>query len=92
MTQRSEISPADPQLLVDARGDGEWIVSAPAPDGALHVYRLGPADWLVSEVGHDSEGRGCDLGQALDALSAGAATPAWWQAVPALIDGCDRSG
>jgi hypothetical protein len=36
-----------------------------------------PSDWLVSEVGRDSEGRGGDLSRALAALSAGAALVVW---------------
>lgn len=80
----------DPQLLLDARGAGEWIVSAQAGGPALHVYRLGEADWLVSVVGRGSEGRGRSLAHALGALAASVAALDWWSAVPALIDEGER--
>lgn len=89
-TAESALSESDPQVLIDARGSGEWIVSAPAGGGpALHVYRLGEADWLVSVVGRGDEGRGRTLHQALEALAAALPAPEgseWWAAVPALID------
>jgi hypothetical protein len=72
--------------VVDERGPGEWIVAVPGHERPLHVYRLGPADWLVSEVGRDSEGRGDDLGRALAALSAGAALVVWGRLVADALD------
>lgn len=86
----SESPAGDPQVLLDARGSGEWIVSAADGGPAVHVYRLGEADWLVSVVGQGSEGRGRSLRQALCALAAGVAAPPWWAAVPALIDDSER--
>jgi sarcosine oxidase gamma subunit len=68
----------DQRVVVDVRGPGEWIVHSPAGGRSLHVYRLAPADWLVSEVGRGSEGRGTDLRQALATLSAGVPPPEWW--------------
>jgi hypothetical protein len=67
-----------PLIVVDARGPGEWIVSLRGGDRSLHVYRLAPADWLVSEVGRANEGRGIDLRQAIAALSPGVPSPDWW--------------
>ncbi len=77
----------DQRLLIEVRGRGEWIVDSPAGGRSLHVYRLAPSDWLVSEVGRDSEGRGSDLRQALAALSAGVSAPDWWEL---LVDTLDR--
>lgn len=75
----------DPQIHIELRGAGEWIVSAHAQGQALHIYSLSPGDWLVSEVGKGSEGRGSSLGEALRALAAGARAPEWWQLIePAL--------
>ncbi len=71
----------DPRgLSVETRGPGEWIVGA--GDGRpLHVYRLASGDWLVSEVGRASEGRGVDLARALSALSAVGEPSGWWSTV-----------
>jgi hypothetical protein len=77
----------DQRVVVDVRGPSEWIVGVPAGGRSLHVYRLAPADWLVSEVGRGSEGRGADLKQALAALSAGASYPEWWEAVAGALEG-----
>lgn len=78
--------PVDLELAVEARGAGEWIVSAPDRSGALHVYRLGPGDWLVSEVGQENEGRGRRLEGALAMLS----SPDWpaerWPAIAAALE------
>jgi hypothetical protein len=52
----------------------------------LHVYRLAPTDWLVSEVGRGSEGRGRNLRQALAALSAGVSSPDWWDLAVGVLD------
>lgn len=50
----------------------------PADVRSLHVYRLAAADWLVSEVGRTTEGRGSDLRRALADLSARVPGPGWW--------------
>jgi hypothetical protein len=70
-------------------GRGEWVVGACAGGPSLHVYRLGRADWLVSEVGCDTEGRGLDLERALAALSARVGAPDWWNAVAESFIGGD---
>jgi hypothetical protein len=86
MCPQTQLPSLDQQVLVDARGPGEWIVGVPAGTRSLHVYRLTPADWLVSEVGRGSEGRGTDLGQALAALSAVvSSSPDWWEAVAGTL-------
>jgi hypothetical protein len=71
----------DERVLVDARGPGEWIVFSPEGGRSLHVYRLEPCDWLVSEVGVGNEGRGRDLQRALRMLATAGAPPDWWDAV-----------
>jgi hypothetical protein len=71
---------------VEARGGGEWIVAAGGCARPLHVYRLGPGDWLVSEVGRGNEGRGGDLEQALAALSAEVSPAGWWQSVAGSLN------
>jgi hypothetical protein len=73
-------------IAVDVRGPGEWIVGMPAGERSLHVYRLAPDDWLVSEVGYRNEGRATDLEQAIVALSAGGSAPDWWSLVPGMLD------
>lgn len=73
-------SSLDQRVSVEVRAPAEWIVTLPASSRSLHIYRLGPADWLVSEVGRASEGRGADLKQALVRLGAGVA-PDWWDLV-----------
>jgi hypothetical protein len=75
-----ELLALDPHVLVDASTPDEWIVAIVGQRRSLHVYRLGAADWLVSEVGRDNEGRGASLGQALSALCADQPTPDWWGA------------
>ncbi len=75
------------RIVIEVSGKGEWIVDGPAGSRSLHVYRLAGADWLVSEVGRDSEGRGSDLERALAALSAGVSAPDWWEL---LLDTLDR--
>jgi len=77
----------DEQVDLEPRGAGEWIARPPEDGPALHIYELAPADWLVSEVGQTSEGRGSDVGSALAALARGGSTPAWWQAVVKALDG-----
>ncbi len=76
------------RVVIDVRGPGEWIVDTPAGGRSLHVYRLAPADWLVSEVGCGNEGRGRDLEQALAALSAEiSSSPEWWDLLADMLDG-----
>ena len=53
---------------------------------ALHIYRLAPSDWLVSEVGRGNESRGPALADALAALAAGGVTLAWWRDVVTALD------
>lgn len=74
----------DGQPVVEVQGPAEWIVRAPH-GRSLHVYRLAPADWLVSEVGRSSEGRGTGLEQALAALSARVSPADWWVVVAQLL-------
>jgi hypothetical protein len=73
--------PLDHEVLIEVRGSGEWIVGVPGCKQPLHLYQLGPADWLASEVGRSNEGRGGDLRQALAALSAEVAAADWWRVV-----------
>lgn len=77
----------DQRILIEVRERGEWIAESAPRDRALHIYRLGGADWLVSEVGRDSEGRGSTLKAALAALSLGVSAPDWWEL---LLDPLDR--
>jgi hypothetical protein len=87
----TQLPSSDETFLVDVRGQGEWIVGVPAEGRSLHVYRLAPADWLVSEVGRGSEGRGTDLRQALAALAAGVPSPDWWEVLAAALEGDEES-
>lgn len=87
MYRQTQRPPLNDSVLVDMRGPGEWVVGAPAGGRALHVYKLGRADWLVSEVGRDTEGRGPDLRRALAALFAGVRAPEWLNAVAASLNG-----
>jgi hypothetical protein len=57
--------PLDHEVLIEVRGSG--IVGVPGCQQPLHVYQLGPADWLASEVGRSNEGRGRNLRQAIAA-------------------------
>jgi hypothetical protein len=82
----AQLSTVDQSVLVEARGPAEWIVDAPAGGRSLHVYRLASTDWLVSEVGRGSEGRGSDLPEALAALSAGVSSPEWWDLVTEALN------
>ena len=76
----------EPQgLVVEARGRDEWIVGPRPSQRALHVYRLEPSGWLVSEVGQPNEGRGTSLAEALAALAGGSAIPEWWRLVERAI-------
>ena len=84
LTSKSQI-PADAELAVDARGSGEWIVAIPDEARSLHVYRLAPGDWLVSEVGRSSEGRGRDLREALTKLSGRPQLPGSLEALAATL-------
>jgi len=80
MDRRSQPAASSAQpVLVEACAPGEWIVSLTAGERPLHVFRLTPWDWLVSEVGRGNEGRGPDLPTAIAAPSAAAASaPGWW--------------
>jgi hypothetical protein len=78
--------PVDEAIPIEPRGPGEWIVVAPRGERSLHVYRLAPADWLVSEVGCGTEGQGRRLGDALTALAAGRSRPVWWELAAATLD------
>ncbi len=62
-------------------------MQAPAGRASLHVYRLARRDWLVSEVGRGSEGRGASLPQALRALSAAVPPADWWEAAADMLSG-----
>ncbi|HUH80868.1 MAG TPA: hypothetical protein VLZ06_06030 [Solirubrobacteraceae bacterium] len=75
------------QVDLEARGAGEWIARPPGDGAALHIYELAATDWLVSEVGQTSEGRGSDVRSALAALARGRSAPAWWQGVVETLDG-----
>jgi hypothetical protein len=75
------LSSTDDQVVIEPQGAGEWIASGPPGGRALHVYRLAARDWLVSEVGRGSEGRGADLPAALAALAARVRPGAWWDGV-----------
>jgi hypothetical protein len=74
------------RLVIDVRGPGEWIVGTPAGGRSLHVYRLARADWLVSEVGRGTEGRGEDLRRALAALPTDACSPDWRDLLADALD------
>jgi len=87
MVDRPQFPSPDQSVAVDVCGPGEWIVGVPGGERSLHLYRLAPGDWLVSEVGHGSEGRATDLKQAIVALSAGGSSPEWWSLVPEALDG-----
>lgn len=87
MSWQAHLPSLEQRLVVDVPGPGEWIVRVPAGGRSLHVYRLAPGDWLVSEVGRRSEGRGTDLREALARLSAGAPSPDWWNLVAVALDG-----
>jgi hypothetical protein len=82
----------DQRIVVEVRSPDEWIIGIPAGGRSLHVYRVAPADWLVSEVGRGNEGRGVDVEQALAELSAGGSAPAWWSSVPAALDDREQPG
>jgi hypothetical protein len=75
----------DWRLVLERRGSDEWIVRTATSGRHLHVYRVSNGDWLVSEVGRDSEGRGRDLTHALAALASEGMRPNWWDAVPAAL-------
>jgi len=73
-------------VVVDVRAQGEWIVGAPTGERRLHIYRMAPDDWLVSEVGCRNEGRGLDLAGALTALARNGVPRDWWGLVPAALE------
>ncbi len=85
MRLQPDFSESDQRVVVDTRGDDEWIAGLAKGARSLHIYRLGAGEWLVSEVGRDNEGRGSNLTQALAALSAGTASPEWWLTVADLV-------
>jgi hypothetical protein len=65
-------------------GPPSWISSSSSTSAgarSLHIYRVAPADWLVSEVGRGTEGRGPDVRRALIALYDGAPCPEWADSV-----------
>jgi hypothetical protein len=86
MPSNPQLPPDGHDVVVDECGPGEWIVDVPRHDRPLHVFRLGPADWLVSEVGRSSEGRGGDLSRALAALADGATLVGWGPLVADALD------
>jgi hypothetical protein len=73
------------RIVVETPGPDEWIVGTRTGERAVQVYRVADGDWLVSEVGRGSEGRGTDLATALRALRAGARAPQWWDSIPRVI-------
>ena len=77
-------------VVVEARGPGEWIVSASSGGRRLHVYQVAPDDWLVSEVGLGNEGRGTDVARALAALAGNGRPHDWWRLVPAALEDAIR--
>jgi hypothetical protein len=77
-------------VVVEVRGPGEWIVGTPAGGRRLHVYRVAADDWLVSEVGRRSEGRGADLARAIAALGGEGPACEWWLLVPAALEAAIR--
>ena len=79
------------QLVAERRGPAEWIVGAPRGGPSLHVYRIGPEDWLVSEVGRSTEGRGRDLERALADLDVAEWPARSWDAVAQALDIDGRS-
>ena len=83
---RNSNGPLDHErVIVESPGPDEWIVGMHTGGRALHIYRVAGGDWLVSEVGRGTEGRGPDLTRALMALLAGAPAPDWWSSIPAAI-------
>ncbi len=82
----------DERIIVESPSPDEWIVGTRTGGRALHIYRVAGGDWLVSEVGRGTEGRGSDLTGALIALLAGAPAPDWWSSIPMAIgDASDSS-
>jgi hypothetical protein len=77
-------------VVVEVRGPGEWIVGTPAGGRRLHVYRVADDDWLVSEVGRRTEGRGADLARAITALGGDGPACDWWHLVPAALEDATR--
>ncbi len=81
MSSPAQLPSLDQRVVVEPRGPGEWIVAGPADGRSLHIFRLAPGDWLVSEVGRGNEGRGSGLREALVALAAEVCAPDWWELV-----------
>lgn len=85
MASDPHVAAPEDTLVVEEHGPGEWIVSSGAAGRPLHVYRVAHGDWLISEVGRRSEGRGADLPQALAALAARVTPRPWWSGVDAAL-------
>jgi hypothetical protein len=92
MYRQTQLPHLSDSVLVNVRGPEERVVRRPASGRALHVYKLGRADWLVSEVGRDTEGRGPDLRRALAALFAVVRAPEWLNAVATPLNGGELQG
>jgi hypothetical protein len=84
--------PFDYEVTVERREPAEWIVAAPRGGRALHVYRIGACDWLVSEVGRSTEGRETDLKRALAALDSAVWPAGTWDAIARALGEHDGSG
>jgi len=72
-------------IIVEVTNADEWIVTASCGGRSLHVFRVTAGDWLVSEVGRRTEGRGADLDEALAALSRAQPAADWWRGIPAAL-------
>ena len=82
-----ELTCAGEPSALEARSPGEWIFEDTARGRALHVYRLAGSDWLVSEVGRGSEGRGASLAAALAMLRGDATLPGSWLELVGALEG-----
>ena len=91
MQHRRPHTTASNDIFAFRKDDGEWIVGSSGSERRLHVYRLAPDDWLISEVGLGNEGRGMDPASALAELSRAVAPAGWWsgaaEALNSLQDG-----
>ena len=81
--------PDDQPVVIASPSADEWIVGERRGGRALHIYRVTPTDWLVSEAGRSNEGRGDELERALTALAGDGPGPTWWQSIPALLAEAD---
>jgi hypothetical protein len=84
-SRTSQDASDEDRVILESPSPDEWIVGTRTGERALHVYRVADGDWLVSEVGRGSEGRGSDLSAALTALRAGTSAPHWWDSIPRVI-------